>query len=218
MQITAIIMARALAFVEVQELNPRGRTFYPDIGAALVQRFNFQVFPQKPEDFDEQKGILFEDGKFPEGTIDRVQIFTHGILLDTRVSTDVSAKLLHDTLLWAKTQLGLHYEEGMIKRQAFVSQLTFESTLKLTKLNPVLPKAESLISSRLSSSVGQPVHYETTAVLLNLDQSTTKLTPGPFTIERRAEIPFSDNKYFSSAPLSTEDHVGLLQEIEKVLV
>src|SRR5206468_3180416 len=127
MQLTAIMMARVLAFVEVQELNPKGRAFYPDIGAALVRRFNFQGYPSKPEEFDESKGIHFRDGKFSEGTLDSVQIFTHGIILDTRVSTDVSAALLHDTLLWAKAELGLHYEESMIKRRSFVSQVTFES-------------------------------------------------------------------------------------------
>jgi hypothetical protein len=149
MEITAIILARALAFVEVQELNPQGQAYYPDIAAALVKRFNFQGYPTKPEDFDESKGIQFTDGKFSEGTIDRVQIFTHGIVLDTRVSTDVSAALLHDTLLWARSELGLRYEESMVKRRAFVSQMTIESKLKLARLNPVLEKAASLVSSKL---------------------------------------------------------------------
>src|SRR5260370_38167091 len=133
MEITAIMLARAIAFVEVQELNPKGQAFYPDIVAALVQEFNFQVYPTKPEDFDEAKGISFADGKFSEGTIDKVQIFTHGILLDTRVSTDVSAALLHDTLVWAKSELGLHFEDRMIKRKAVASQLTFESDMKMAR-------------------------------------------------------------------------------------
>jgi hypothetical protein len=217
MQITAIMMARALAFVEVQELNPKGKAYYPDIAAALVRRFNFQGYPTKPEDFDEAKGIHFTDGKFSDGTLDRVQIFTHGIVVDTRISTDVSAALLHDTLLWARSELGLHYEEGMVKRRAFVSQLTFESALKLAKLNPVLGKVGGQISSSLSTSMGQPINYEPTGIILNLDQSSTKLAPGFFTLERRAEVPFSDNKYFSTAPLSTQDHISTLQEIEKAL-
>jgi hypothetical protein len=46
----------------------------------------------------------------------------------------------------------------------------------------------------------------------------SKLAPGYFSIERRAEVPFRDNKYFSSAPLPTQDHVAILQEIEKALL
>ena len=66
--------------------------------------------------------------------------------------------------------------------------------------------------------MGQPINYEPTGIILNLDQSTTKLAPVFFTLERRAEVPFTDNKYFSSAPLSTQDHIGILQEVEKALV
>ena len=106
------------------------------------------------------------------------------------------AALLREILLWAKSDLGLHFEEGMIKRQAFVSQLTFWRYPEAQQANPVLPKAESLISSSLSVNVGQAVQYETTAVILNLDRSMTKLDPGPFTIERRAEVPFVDNNIF----------------------
>jgi hypothetical protein len=218
MQVTAIMMARVLAFVEVQELNPQGRAYYPEIVAALVRRFNFQVFPTKPADFNEQTGILLTDGKFSEGTLDRVQIFTHGIVVDTRISTDVSERLLHETLEWAKSELGLHYAEGMIKRTAYVSQLTFESSLKINKLHPILGEVGNFVASKLTKGIGQALGFEATGVIWNLDQSATKLTPGAFTIERRSEVPFRDNKYFSAAPLSTADHLVILQEIEKALL
>jgi hypothetical protein len=218
MEITAIMMARVLAFIEVQELNPRGRAYYPEIAAALVKKFNFLVFPTKPEDFNEQTGILFADGKFAEGTIDRMQILTHGIVLDTRLTTDVSAKLLHETLQWATSALGLTYDPKMVKRQAFVSQLTFESTLKLDKLNPILERVGKLITSNLPDQSAQSFNFETTGVVLNIDATTTKLGPGLFTIERRAELPFTDNRYFSTAPISTDKHIAILHELEKALI
>jgi hypothetical protein len=218
MEITAVMLARIVAFVEVQELNPKGKAYYPDIVAALVKRFNFQVYPTKPEDFDESKGIQFADGKFSDGTLDRLQVFTHGLIVDTRVSTDVSAALLRDTLLWAKSELGLHYEERMIKRTGFGSQLTFESEMKMGRLNPVIGRIGETISSKLSATMGQPIVYEPTGVLLNLDQSLSKLTPGVFSIERRAEVPFTQNKYFSNAPLSTQDHIDILKDFENALL
>jgi hypothetical protein len=130
----------------------------------------------------------------------------------------VSAALLRDTLLWAKSELGLHFEERMIKRTDFGSQLTFESEMKFAKLNPVIGRIEEAVSSKLSSAMSQPVVYEPTAVLLNLDQSVSKLAPGVFSIERRAEVPFSENKYFSNAPLPTQDHIDILKDFEKTLL
>jgi hypothetical protein len=218
MEITAVMLARIVAFVEVQELNPKGKAYYPDIVAALVERFNFRVYPTKPEEFDESKGVQFADGKFGEGTIDRLQIFTHGIIVDTRVSTDVSEKLLRDTLVWANSKLGLHFEDRMIKRRGFGSQLTFESEMDLSQLNPVMRRISKSISSKLSGTMGQPATYEPTGILFNLDQSISKLTPGTFTIERRAEVPFSEKKYFSNAPLATQDHIDLLVDFETTLV
>jgi hypothetical protein len=218
MEITAVLLARVVAFIEVQELNPKGKAYYPDITAALVKKFNFQVYPTKPEDLDETKGVRFAGGKFAEGTVDQVQIFTHGLILDTRLSTDVSEKLLYDTLVWAKSELGLHFDERMIKRKGYGSQLTFESEMKMSKLNPVVGNISEAISSKLSVAMGQVVKYEPTALLFNLDQSVTKLMPGVFSIERRAEIPFSDKKYFSNAPLGTQDHIDLLKSFETYLL
>jgi hypothetical protein len=39
---------------------------------------------------------------------------------------------------------------------------------------------------------------------------------GAFSIERRAGVPFSENKYFSQAPLRTAEHEELLRELESL--
>ena len=57
MQLAAVILARALLFVESFDLNPRGKAYYPDIVQGLVEKCGFQKFPQKLEDFDETKGV-----------------------------------------------------------------------------------------------------------------------------------------------------------------
>lgn len=218
MEITAVMLARVVAFIEVQELNPKGKAYYPDIAAALVKKFGFQVYPTKPEDFDETKGVRFAGGKFAEGTVDQIQIFNHGLTLDTRISTDVSERLLYDTLVWAKSALGLHFDEHMIKRKGYGSQLTFESEMKMSRLSPILGNVSEAVSSKLSEKMGQRLTYEPTAILFNLDQAVSKLMPGAFSIERRIEVPFSDNKYFSNAPLETRDHIELLKAFETSLL
>lgn len=218
MEITAVMLARVVAFIEVQELNPKGKAYYPDIAAALVNKFNFQIYPTKPEDFDETKGVRFAAGKFADGTVEQVQIFTHGLALDTRLSTNVSEKLLYETLAWARSELGLHFDERMIKRKGYGSQLTFESEMKMSKINPVVGNISEAISSKLSAAMDQAVTYEPTAILFNLDQSASKLTPGAFSIERREGVPFSNKKYFSNAPLETHDHIELLKAFESHLL
>src|SRR5438270_11352191 len=102
MQLSAMLVARAITYVEVVDLNPRGRAYYPALAQALVRRFSFQKFPQKPEDFDESKGVVFGVGIEPETgqTVDQVIIYPNGILLDTRETTSVSKALMEKALLW----------------------------------------------------------------------------------------------------------------------
>ena len=40
----------------------------------------------------------------------------------------------------------------------------------------------------------------------------------PFQFERTPDIPFSERRYYSRAPLQTEDHLSLLNEFEDLLV
>jgi hypothetical protein len=46
-------------------------------------------------------------------------------------------------------------------------------------------------------------------------QSLDEFKNVDFLIERRAGEPYSKNRYFSSAPLRTIDHVRVLEQIEK---
>ena len=41
--------------------------------------------------------------------------------------------------------------------------------------------------------------------------------PVAFTLARRVNAPYSEKFFYSSAPLKTDDHVALLQQLEKAL-
>ena len=93
MQISAVITARFFAFIETYDLNPRGRAYFPEIVAALVGRYGFSKFPQKPEEFDESKGVVFQEGRAGDVTIRQVQIYDHAIYVDSASSTSDSEKI-----------------------------------------------------------------------------------------------------------------------------
>ena len=45
MELLSVLLARAMAWVEPVELNPRAAVFYPDLTRAIVARYEFQKFP-----------------------------------------------------------------------------------------------------------------------------------------------------------------------------
>jgi hypothetical protein len=218
MQLSAVVLARLFAFIEPVDLNPRGKTYYPHLVAALVERFGFLKFPQKADDFDETKGVAFEMGRLGDITVNRVQIFNTGFVVETPSSTSDSEKILEDTLVWATETMGLTYQPGMIKRRAYVSQISFYSDMLLESINPSIAKLATRISARVPEFLGLTLRYQPVSLMIGYDPAATKWTLAAFSIERRAETPFSENKYFSTAPLPTEEHISALEAFEADLL
>jgi len=218
MQLSAVLLARALAFVETADLDPRGRIFYPELTRELVQRYQFQGFPQKMEDFDEQKGVTFVGGKSGDTVIEKFTIYNTGILVDTRVNTLVSKQLIDEALQWARAKFGLHYDPGMIRRMGYVSQVTFHSEIRLDTLHVALSNLAQRVTSAVSEIQGQKVQYQTTTIGIQHDVLLRKYPIAAFTIQPRVETSLSDGKYFSEAPLPTDLHWEMLQQFESDLL
>jgi hypothetical protein len=214
MKLSAILVARFFAFIETADLNPRGRAYFPDLVTALVNRYGFAKFPQKPEEFDEKKGVTFETGRDGEVTIHRVVIHDHAIYLDTASSTDDSKRIFDEALIWLSQDFGLGYQPEMVKRVTYVSQLSFYSDVVLDKLHPALTKLGQKLSTRVPEFYGQKLDYVPGTILMAYDPLTIKAGPASFTIERRADTLFSENKYFSTAPLPTDEHIAFLEAFE----
>jgi hypothetical protein len=215
MQLSAILLARVLVFVESFDLNPQGKAYYPNIVSGLVERCGFMKFPQKIEDFDEDKGVEFIGGRWGNVTIESLKIFRNGIMVDTRVSTTESKRIVEEALIWATSTFGLVYRPEMITRTGYLSYLTFHTDV------PILGKSDSPVSklaSRINGVVGDLTGDRTTwaptVLTLNSDVLPRKPLHAAFTIQRRAETAFSENKYYSEAPLPTDVHLDLLRQFE----
>ncbi len=215
MRVSAVILARVIWFLEVVDLNPRGTVFYPNIVRALVERYGFQKSPQKVEDFDETKGVTFEQGTTNQLNIDKLVIYTDGIQLDTASSTEDSDRILEEALRWATQSLGLKFNADMVKRKAYVSQFTFYSDAPILQIHPVLQSISAKVGETVSENLRLPSLFEPIGILWGLDPEAQRMPVFSFSIERRQGKPFSEGKYFSAAPLPTDTHMGLVEEFEK---
>jgi hypothetical protein len=217
MEITSILLARAMAWVEPTDLNPRGAMFYPELTKALVARYNFQKFPQKLEDFDESKGVTFGAGRLGDTVIEQLVIYTYGIVLDTRISTQESKRLLEEAFEWGRKELGLVYKPAMVRRWQYASNVTFRSTVQMTGVNSAVGKLAASVAKGVAETTGENRKYDLAILSIDYDQLTRKHPLGRFSIQRRDNTPFSENKYFSDAPLPTDVHLRLLEQFERDL-
>jgi hypothetical protein len=215
LKLSAIILARTLGYIETFDLSPRGKVFFPAVVEGIVERYNFQKFPTKPEDFDESKGVVFEEGKIGDRIIQKFTIFTHILVVETRSNTSDSKQILEEMLVWGASHFGLAYVPGSIKRFAYVSDVTFYSDVPLlgAACQPLADLA-SKTSAALAEIWQEPVEYYPANLAVGHDPMARRYGIAPFTITHRSEARYFENKYFSEAPLPTDTHLSLLKEFE----
>src|ERR1035438_8808224 len=171
MRLSGVTLARVLAFVELTDLNPRGTVYYPDLVRGLVEKLRFVKFPQRIEEFDEQKGVEFLTGTWTGITVEKVVLYNNGILLDTHSTTDESERILGEILEWAKGQFKLNYAPEMISRKWYVSNFTFYSDAPL--LRPTLPlkTLANSVAAAVEGVRGKRFEFQTTRIDIDIDRS-----------------------------------------------
>jgi hypothetical protein len=218
MRLSAVLLARVIGFVEMNDLNPRGKVRLPIVAELIKDRFGFAKFPQKVEEFDEQKGVEFIEGSFEDIGVDKLTIWFNGVGIDVRSSTEDARKILEKSLEWLKKDAGLTYSPEMIKRWAYVSQITFTSEVNFDLVNPAVTKLGKNLSAAVSRIQGGEFEFHSNWLGWNFDRTGRQFPISDFSIQRRADTPYSENKYFSNAPLPTEEHIKLVEQFEADLL
>lgn len=213
MELIAVSLARLVAFVEIQGFDPRGRTSAPAGLKRISDRYSFIKAPQTFEEFNFEKGVEFFVGKFGDINIDKLTLFGDGLTIDTRSSSDDCEAVLADLLAAVKEANGITLQPS---RRMHLSNVIFRSNLRLSSIHAVMQMMAERVSVAVSKDFRQDVQFEPNLVW-SADTSQLGLKPNPFTIEHRINVPFSENTYFSAAPLATSKHLELLQQLENAL-
>ncbi|MGA8107787.1 MAG: hypothetical protein WB974_00025 [Acidobacteriaceae bacterium] len=211
-----MVLARALAFIEFADLTSGIKVPAFELARRLTERCNFQQFPKTAKDFDiAGNGIVFEDGLMIDVPIIKFTVWNAALVVDTRVHTSASRAVIEDILTWGAKELGLNYVSGSIKRFAFVSDVSFFTDVPILDVSPSVRGLANRCSEEVSKIWQEPVKYEPLTVRVGHDPTARKNGIAPFMIEHRGESRFSENKYYSEAPLPTDTHWRLLEEFEK---
>ncbi len=207
-------LARALAYVETTELNPKGSVFFPELIKRIVERFEFQKYPQSYEQTNEDKGVEFFEGRWNGVNVNKLAIFTGALVVDTSASTAESERIIEEALVWATTDLGLDYKPGMIQRKQYISDIVFYSDIKLLAVHSAFVNLQKAITDAGEKYLWQRREYDLTHFGLDFDKTLTPLISAPFSIQRRGNALFTTNKYFSEAPFPTDVHIKLIEQLE----
>lgn len=97
----------------------------------------------------------------------------------------------------------------MIHRKIYLSEVIVRTDKDLGKFFAPL----SSIAQQLNQMTG--LSFEPFGFAIDTTMSTVR--PSPFKFEREVQKTFSQNRYYSAAPLRTSDHLELLKKMEALL-
>ena len=140
-------------------------------------------------------------------------MFDSGFSADTRSSTRNSEAFLIDAFTRFSEICEIPTHESVITRRGYVSRLFVNTDKSVELLNPKLTQLTEYLSQHVED--GNMV-FRTRSISIWPDQ-TIKVPPLQFTFEPVVGVSFSENRYFSAAPLQTDEHLELLQKLEDIL-
>ncbi len=221
--VSAINGTVALHFIGDDVTPPRG-LMTRDLINFITAYYHFNVFPQIPQgippsliqSYHFQSGFMAADAdKFP---IVQLSIIPNGELV-TAVTTEAADIILDDLIARLDEQFG--YKFGKAKtRRTYLSNFTVQFDGGFEKKIDAFARIESILNEhiprpsmpfkikRLAFGGGEPLPLSTPMSLDAVDNAD-------FMIERRSGTPYSENRFFCSAPVRTADHLALLERIEK---
>jgi hypothetical protein len=194
--------------------RPR-RPLWPVI-RAFQDRYDFLTVPTRISEVDFNKGVTFETGMFDGNDITKFQIYENGVLCQTKSTTELCDKFLDDILKWANHELDLPIKDNMTLPRVYVSQIEVKSEVNISKLLSILNPIGQMITTYLASYRQITRTFSGTAIKLHEEFSDMKPRPSEFLFERRAGHPYADELYFSAAPLTSADHMKVLDELERI--
>jgi len=219
MEVTQVLLARV-----VQAVKPLGAAVYlPEIASKLKTKYEFVTAPKEREleelvSSDATKGAEFRHGRLIAGgravIVQELTVFNDGVIVDTTTSTDDSDLFLTGLLEWAREVLDVK----TVGPRIYVSSLEIRMDVTLEKYVPTFGPIGDKIGALLNGYGIEAPRYEVSEVTLSFDQfGRLAPQPGTFNLERRANVPYDKDIWFTQAPLKTADHIELLSDLEKQL-
>ena len=214
-----VIRARVIWLIYIQDINPHGKNININIIDWLSNKYKFLKCPSSIYERNEGGALVFSDGNFKSQDESNMSvdlaIYNDGFIADTRSSTKDTELFIEDALYSLIKDFGLVYRPEMLRKKLYVSELTLRTERHLSNINPRMQALIHKITSMVDTDNSGLME------LSSLNFWWDSVSPNGlsnFQFERTVNTPFSEQRFYSRAPLHTEDHLSLLNEFEDILL
>jgi hypothetical protein len=231
MKLIHVKQARSVWLFDIQDLNPKGKDVWEDLVEWIKDTYTFAVAPDlekalPPPNKDgistlSPSGLTFQRGRYQAREDSFIEIisltvYNDGIVIDTTSSTQEADQFAADLLSRASKEFVLAYEPEMIRKHLYVSILIVRADVSLNAFNPKL----AVFAERISEALGNGASSTSKLQFAGLGFWSEPSDNGvhkTFSFMPQAGKTFAEHRFYSEAPLKTEDHLRLLEELELIL-
>ena len=225
MQLKEILFSQILRAGKIRP--PEGGVHISDAVNFMRQRYMFVTAPKSLEEFDFNRGVEFGHGKFTlrekqskksskekSYVIGGFQFFSSGLVVNSTASTEVLDEFLDDLIEWAVPQFGFTQPAMSIGPSQYTSQIEVQLDFRFPQ-NPFEEMVGKAVQSMMAKNQPDAPQYEKSGVSWQFDPPPNAQVAGrQFLIQWREGASKSSGLFYSQAPLSTPDHLKLLEKIE----
>jgi hypothetical protein len=168
-----------------------------------------------------KNGYRFESGRFAFHdewvNATDLAVYSDGIVANAS-RTEHAEYLIDDLISFARMTFG--FRELITEPSSYyLSQLVVEFDKPLAKLISNFESISAAITAEATSiyKIQQPAGFARIDFEIDKASLTKGINIPRFIIERRTNIPFDKERYHSGAPMKTDRHIHILEEIEKML-
>jgi hypothetical protein len=213
MELVAIENSRIIYLTQVH--RPAGELYYPDAAEKLVERYSFVKYPSI-EEITRQHPLVFGIGKYGVIQINELTIYQDGIIVSSRSDTDRLDEFISDLFEWSEKELGLIKMPASRPEKYYESAIIIKSDIDLAQVIAPKDDVAKIANDFFLEVVPNKQVYTLSGFALDCDPFAfpSKRKPLRFYVERRLGIPYSENIFFSQAPLPTKVHLAFLRALE----
>lgn len=209
--------------ISADDVVPPPGLMMRDLIEFVAATYQFSVKPQIPPNVAPfmVQNFVFQSGQMVSGdsklAIVQLSIIPNGDVV-TAATTDIADKILDDFMALLDLTFGFRFADAE-KRRVYQSNIVvefdvedkFDEFKKVEKiLNGAGIRSAPFGIKRLAFGSGDIQQLQAANSIDDIENSD-------FVIERRAGEPYSRNRFFCSAPVTTAQHLDLLNKIESAL-
>jgi hypothetical protein len=222
LKIISFDSARVTWLFPLEEFAPAANSNAGVMVARIAERYKFAKIPTITTREDmANNGLVFGMGHFQfdggaVGISDFV-VYNDGIVAISQ-KTEWADAFLEDIFNWVKESFGFR-DPSRMGRKLFISTIVVDFEYPLSGLISGYEAISDIITARTVTIMPSRKPMQFSRVDFEIDRKTLdsgQVALPKFILERRPNVGFEQERWFSSAPMHTAAHIEALSEIEKL--